>query len=110
MGERTKMAIAEVNIIPLGTKTPSASKHLVHALRVLREEKNIKYELTSMGTIIEGDLEEILRVVMNMHKSTFEGTVKRVVTTIKIDDRRDKILSMKGKIESLLTPEHQAHQ
>jgi len=25
-----------------------------------------------------------------------------VVTTIKIDDRRDKTLSMKGKIESLL--------
>ena len=96
------MAIAEVSTIPLGTKTPSVSKHLARAFRVLREEKNIKYELTSMGTIMEGDLGEILRVVRNMHKGTFDGEVMRVVTTIKIDDRRDKTLSMKGKIESLL--------
>ena len=96
------MVIAEVNIIPLGTKTPSVSKHLARAFRVLREEKNIKYELTSMGTIMEGDLGEILRVVRNMHEGTFDGEVMRVVTTINIDDRRDKTLSMKGKIESLL--------
>ncbi len=96
------MVIAEVNIIPLGTKTPSVSKHLARALRVLREEKNIKYELTSMGTIMEGDLGKILRVVRNMHESTFDGEVTRVVTTLKIDDRRDKTLSMSGKIESQL--------
>jgi len=96
------MVIAEVNIIPLGTKTPSVSKHLAQALRVLREEKSIKYELTSMGTIIEGDLGEILRVVRDMHEGTFDSAVMRVVTTIKIDDRRDKTLSMSGKIESQL--------
>jgi uncharacterized protein (TIGR00106 family) len=96
------MATAEVSIIPLETKTPSVSKHLARAFRVLREEKNIKYELTSMGTIMEGDLGEILRVVRNMHEGTFDDEVMRVVTTIKIADRRDKTLSMRGKIESLL--------
>ena len=96
------MVIAEVSIIPLGTKTPSVSKHLARAFRALQGEKNIKYELTSMGTIMEGDLGKILRVVRNMHEATFDGEVMRVVTTIKIDDRRDKTLSMKGKIESLL--------
>ena len=96
------MVIAEVNIIPLGTKTPSVSKHVARALRALRGEKNIKYELTSMGTIMEGDLGEILQVVRKMHEVTFDGGVMRVVTTIKIDDRRDKTLSMSGKIESQL--------
>ena len=96
------MVIAEVNIIPLGTKTPSVSKHIARAFRALREEKNMKYELTSMGTIMEGDLGEILRVVRNMHEGTFDGEVMRVVTTIKIDDRRDKTLSMSGTIESQL--------
>ena len=96
------MAIVEVSIIPLGTKSPSVSKHLARALRVLRQEKDIKYELTSMGTIIEGDLGKILRVVRNMHESTFDDEITRVVTTLKIDDRRDKTLSMSGKIESQL--------
>ena len=95
------MVIAEVSIVPLGTKTPSLSKHIARAFRVLREEKNIKYELTPMGTIIEGDLGDILRVVRKMHESIFDGKVMRVATTIKIDDRRDKTLSMRGKIESL---------
>ncbi|MBA7649070.1 hypothetical protein ES703_56864 [subsurface metagenome] len=95
------MAIAEVSIIPLGTKTPSVSKYIARACRVLQDEKNIKYELTSMGTIIEGDLGEILRVVRNMHEAIFGEGIMRVVTTVKIDDRRDKTLSMKDKVESV---------
>jgi len=96
------MAVVEVSIIPLGTGTPSISKHLARAFKALRQEKNIKYELTSMGTIMEGDLGEILRVIKNMHEGTFGDGVMRVVTTVKIDDRRDKTLSMRGKVESLL--------
>ena len=96
------MAIAEVSIIPLGTKTPSVSKHLARALRALRQEKDIKYELTSMGTIIEGDLDKILRVIRKMHEATFDEGIVRVVTTIKIDDRRDKPSTMSGKVESLM--------
>ena len=95
------MAIAEVSIIPLGTKTPSVSKYIARACRVLREERNIKYELTSMGTIIEGDLKDILRIVRDMHEATFGEGIMRVVTTIKIDDRRDKTSSMKSKVESV---------
>jgi len=96
------MAIAEVSIIPLGAKTPSVSKHLARALRALRQEKDIKYELTSMGTIIEGDLDKILRVIRKMHEATFDEGIVRVVTTIKIDDRRDKPSTMSGKVESLM--------
>ena len=96
------MAIAEVSIVPLGTKTPSVSEYVARACRALQEEKNIKYELTSMGTIIEGDLGDILRAVRNMHEATFDKDIMRVVTTVKIDDRRDKALSMKSKTESVL--------
>lgn len=95
------MAIIEVSIIPLGTRTPSASKHIANALKVL-EKENVKYELTSMGTIIEGDLGEILEIARKMHEAVFESEeVLRVLTTIKIDDRRDKPLSMEGKIKSV---------
>jgi uncharacterized protein YqgV (UPF0045/DUF77 family) len=36
-----------------------------------------------------------------MHEQVFGEGVARVVTTIKIDDRRDKAQSMKGKVDSL---------
>jgi uncharacterized protein (TIGR00106 family) len=96
------MAIAEVSVIPLGTGTPSVSKYVARAVSVLRQEKDVKYELTSMGTIIEGDLEKILRVVKKMHQATFDEGAVRVITTIKIDERRDKPSTMSGKIGSLL--------
>ena len=96
------MAIAEVSVIPVGTGSPSVSRHVARAIGVLQHEKGVRYELTSMGTIIEGDLDSILQAVKKMHQATFDEGVVRVVTTIKIDDRRDKPLTPQGKIESVL--------
>ena len=95
------MAIAEISIVPLGTKTPSVSKYVARAVKVLQREKDIKYEVTAMGTIIEGDLDKILMVAKKMHKETFNEGVARVITTIKIDERRDKGSSISGKMDSL---------
>jgi uncharacterized protein (TIGR00106 family) len=95
------MAIAEISIIPLGTKTPSVSQYVAKAVRVLEREKEIRYELTAMGTIIEGDLDRILAVVKKMHEGTFGEGIARVITTVKIDDRRDKAQGMKAKVDSL---------
>ena len=95
------MAIAEVSVVPLGTKTPSVSQYVARAVKVLEQEKDIKYEMTAMGTIIEGDLDRILAVVKKMHEGTFGEGVVRVLTTVKIDDRRDKAQGMKEKMDSL---------
>lgn len=95
------MAIAEVSVVPLGTKTPSVSQYVALAIKVLEQERDIKYETTAMGTIIEGDLDKILAVVKKMHEEIFGEEVVRVVTTVKIDDRRDKAHSIKAKLDSL---------
>jgi uncharacterized protein (TIGR00106 family) len=95
------MAIAEVSVVPLGTKTPSVSQYVARAVRALEREKDIKYETTAMGTIIEGDLDRILAVVKKMHEGTFGEGVARVLTTVKIDDRRDKAQGMSEKVTSL---------
>ncbi|MBM3132755.1 MAG: MTH1187 family thiamine-binding protein [Chloroflexi bacterium] len=95
------MAVVEISIVPVGTKTPSVSKYVARAVSLLKGEPGITYEATAMGTIIEGDLDRVLAVVRKMHESAFDGEVMRVVTTVKIDDRRDKPLSMTGKLSSL---------
>ena len=95
------MAIAEVSVVPLGTKTPSVSQYVARAVKVLEQEKDMKYELTAMGTIIEGDLDRILVAVKRMHEGVFGEGVVRVLTTLKIDDRRDKAQTMKAKLESV---------
>jgi uncharacterized protein (TIGR00106 family) len=95
------MAIAEVSVVPLGTKTPSVSQYVARAVKVLEQEKDITYEMTAMGTIIQGDLDKILAVVKKMHEGTFGEGVVRVLTTVKIDDRRDKPQTMKAKLDSV---------
>lgn len=95
------MALADITIIPLGTGTPSVSKYVAGTIKALQRRKDIKYEITAMGTTIEGDLDKILAVAREMHEETFTQGVARVVTIIKIDDRRDKELTMVAKVESL---------
>ena len=95
------MAMIEVSIVPLGTPTPSVSQYVAGAVRILQGEPGIKYELTAMGTIIEGDMERLLTLAGRMHESAFEAGVMRVVTNIKIDERRDKPLTMNGKIDAV---------
>ena len=94
------MAIANVSIVPLGTKTTSLSPFIAQALKVLQSEPSVKHELTAMGTILEGDLESILAVVRKMHQAVIDDGATRVYTTITIDDRRDKPASSRQKVSS----------
>ena len=95
------MALIEVSVIPLGTGTPSVSQYVARAVEVLKAEKNIKYELTGMGTIVEGDLDQLLALISKMHKAVADTGVMRIVSTVRIDDRRDKPHTFSGKLESL---------
>ncbi|MBN2119750.1 MAG: MTH1187 family thiamine-binding protein [Candidatus Omnitrophica bacterium] len=96
------MPIMEISIVPLGTGTASVSGHVANAVNVLKKQKGIKYELTSMGTIIEADsVRQLLAIAGKMHRTVLSDKVVRVVTTIKIDDRRDRKLTAKGKIKSV---------
>jgi len=95
------MAIVEVSVVPLGTEKPSVSKYVARAIKVLQQEKDITYEITAMGTIIEGDLDRILAAAKKMHEVVFAEGATRVLTTIKIDERRDKPQTMKAKLDSV---------
>jgi uncharacterized protein (TIGR00106 family) len=96
-----KMVIAEVTIVPIGTGTPSLSQYVAKAVSLLGQEKTVKHRLTGMGTIIEGNLTDILEVVKKMHETVFDAGVKRVVTQVRIDDRRDKESSVEYKVQSV---------
>jgi uncharacterized protein (TIGR00106 family) len=95
------MAVVEVVVVPLGTKTPSLSKYVAKVEKVLDKYQTLKHTLTPMSTVVEGDLDTILKAVREMHEVPFSMDVKRVATRIHIDDRRDKKLTMNGKIKAV---------
>ena len=94
------MAVVFVTIAPLGTGTPSLSRYVAGVEKILRAT-SLKHQLTAMGTIIEGDLDEILAVIREMHEHPFTEGAVRVSTLIKIDDRRDKEHTIAGKMRSV---------
>ena len=64
------MVIVGVNIIPIGTKSPTVGEFIAEAINVL-EEEGIKYEVGAMSTIIEGELDHVLDVIKKMHETPF---------------------------------------
>jgi uncharacterized protein (TIGR00106 family) len=95
------MAIAEITIVPIGVSDPGLSRYVVNALEVVRES-GLHFELTAMGTIISGDLDEIWGVLRKVHESCFTLGAPRVLTQIRIDDRRDRVGSPEQKVRSVL--------
>jgi uncharacterized protein (TIGR00106 family) len=90
------MAILEISVVPIGTGDTSLSAYVADCLRVLKKEK-VRYELSSMGTNIEGDLRDLFKIAIAMHRVPFKKGARRVVTTMKIDDRKDKKGTLEGK-------------
>lgn len=96
------MAIAQLTIVPIGTGSTSLSDYVAGLYRVVQQAgPSIRYELTAMSTILEGELEDILKVMRQMHEAPFQQGALRVSTTLTIDDRRDKQASIKQKLESV---------
>jgi len=98
------MAIVDVTVIPVGTETPSVSAYVADIHKVLKQYEDkgdIRFQLTPMNTIIEGELSKLFEVIQAMHEVPFEKGLARVCTNIRIDDRRDKERQMEDKVERI---------
>ncbi|WP_280768432.1 MTH1187 family thiamine-binding protein [Salipaludibacillus daqingensis] len=96
------MAIADVTIMPLGSDSTSVSDVVAEVHKTLKRTKlPIHYELTSMSTLIEGEIDDIYAILKVIQEVPFKLGHKRVATNIRIDDRRDKPSSIKGKLSSV---------
>ena len=94
------MAVAFLTITPLGTATTSLSSYVAGVERIL-QGTSLTHQLTAMGTIIEGEVDEILAVIRRMHEHPFTQGALRVSTSLRIDDRRDRPHSIAGKMRSV---------
>lgn len=94
------MIVAEFSVVPIGTET-GVARFVKAAVDALKKE-NIKFELHAMGTVIEAeDTKTLLDAVEKAHEAVFAEGAERVVTTLRIDDRRDKEISIKSKINAV---------
>jgi len=91
--------IVEFSVVPLGTCDTSVSDYVSKACREV-DKSGVKYILTPMSTIMEADsLDGALEVVKRAHEAVVRAGAGRVITSIKIDDRRDKERKMEDKVD-----------
>jgi len=94
------MAIMEISTAPLGTGGTGLG-HYVAAMMNVIKESGMSYKLSAMGSLSEGNVNELLDLAKKIHEVPFIIDAKRVYTTIRIDDRRDKEVKLGDKIESV---------
>lgn len=94
--------IVQISVLPMGTSSPGVSHYIAACLEVLKRTQDVHYQLTAMGTLIQGPVERVLELVQQMHEAPFNMGAKRVLTTITIDDRRDRLQTMEEKVEAVL--------
>jgi uncharacterized protein (TIGR00106 family) len=96
------MIQAEISIYPIATRTTSVSFYIAKAIESIKNIENLRYEINSMGTILESDnIDTISRATKEMIETVHNLGVSRVEVIIKIDSRRDKQVKMEEKIESI---------
>jgi len=94
------MIIAQLSIAPVGEGT-SLSSYVKTVIEVLKQEQ-VKFETNAMATVIETeDVETLFQIVQKAHNAVFDAGAQRVITELKIDDRRDKNLTIESKLEHL---------
>ena len=97
--------IAEFSIYPMNAERPDVAQ-VIETLRAT----GLNYRLGPMGTCLEGDGEDVLAAVRRCHE-TVAANHDRVITTIVIDDRKnrphhlgDMVTSVEQRLGGVLAP------
>jgi len=90
--------LIEFSIVPIGTSS-SLSARVAEVLDIV-DSSGLSYKLTPMGTIVEGEWNDLMRLVRECHRKMMKNE-ERVLTSILIDDRKGKTGRMDRKIRSV---------
>jgi uncharacterized protein (TIGR00106 family) len=94
------MALMEISVVPLGTGEIGVGEYIAEIISFLKKN-DLPHTLTDMGTVLEGEIDQLLTVAKVLHELPFQRNVWRVVTHITIDDRRDKKVHLEDKIKAV---------
>lgn len=89
------MVVAEFSVVPV---VSGSLRPYVKAALAEIERSGLKFEVGAMGTTLEGELDDILAAIRRAHQAVMAAGAGRLVTSIKIDERRDG-LTMAGKLK-----------
>ena len=92
------MVLLEMSITPLG-KGESVSRYVAECVELV-DQSGLAYELHAMGTIVEGELDQVLDLMRRCIEQTATHS-DRVTCAAKLDYRRGQSGRLTSKVASV---------
>jgi uncharacterized protein (TIGR00106 family) len=92
------MVLLEFSLFPIG-KGQSVGRYVARSLDLI-DKSGVPYELHSMGTILEGEWDEVFAVVRKCYER-MRKDCPRLALTLKVDYRRGARGRLKSKVASV---------
>ena len=92
------MVLLEFSMSPMD-KGESVSDYVSRSLKIV-SDSGVDYRLNPMGTVLEGEWEEVMSVVKKCYE-TMRSDCKRITCSVKIDYREGKNGRLESKMASV---------
>jgi len=93
------MIVADFSMVPMGSGTRAAK--YIRAVYDLLRESDVKFIPSPMSTSVENkSFEELFELIENANQRLKEMGVQRIITSINIDYRLDKEISIESKLRA----------
>lgn len=92
------MVLLEFSMSPLG-KGESVGKYVSRSLQII-DKSGVEYRLNPMGTVLEGEWDEVLDVVRQCYERMRKDCA-RISCTMKVDYRKGHTGRLSGKVASV---------
>ncbi len=90
--------LVEFSAYPVG-KGASLSEYVARSMKLI-EQSGLPYKACPMGTVLEGEWDEIFALIKKCRDAIAVDT-ERVIVNIKVDDRQGAVGCLDGKIKSV---------
>ncbi|MGC8540029.1 MAG: MTH1187 family thiamine-binding protein [Phycisphaerae bacterium] len=91
--------MVDLCVIPMGVGV-SVSRHVAACQKILRQA-GLKHQMHAWGTNIEGDWDKVFAAIKQCHEAVHAMGAPRIVTTLKIGTRTDRVQTLEDKIQSV---------
>lgn len=91
--------LASFSVVPMGNAGEGVKEIVAEAIAIV-DRSGLDYQLGPMHTVVEGDSERVLEVIVACHRRVLELS-PRVLTNITLDDRKGATGRLKGKVRDV---------
>jgi uncharacterized protein (TIGR00106 family) len=91
------MLVAELTIIPMAGC--HVRRYVDAAVEVVKAS-GLTFEVDALGTTLQGELDEVLRVAKEAHQAVLAAGAGRVFTELRLDERVEEAVTMQSETGS----------